>query len=387
MAKTMSRLWRRLSATERAAILGGIFAVAAAVVGALLYTLIQENDSPRIAAKDDIILHVSAFTLHRELKRERIRYVVVDRAQGVLIGPDGAYIDAMRGKGEIGGAPPDPLTHREEPTIDVKVVNNGPVTVFITEAILRVERSRIDPWPFLSVTGFEYDGLVRIHNDGWGEVRDCSVSYNVIPPSEPRGEARPFREVIGTFEQGHTFSVMGALKSQGIDPLVMKRFTVDWMVTPSLEEFRQVEKELLGPYSSGWATVYGSIDFKGQTALGEWKNESLRFATDTSVRMYVGLRLPGAPALVSQDYGAILQVDANDYEVRVPLSQAVRPGEFDRFLVRLRVEKSSHHRFRIALIYNNDREIVSRPIDLEALVTRAHYMALREERRESHLKY
>ena len=81
----------------------------------------------------------------------------------------------------------------------------------------------------------------------------------------------------------------------------------------------------------------------------------------------------------SFSYNVIFHVEGQDYEIQVPISHSLELKSVDRFLLRIAAKKSSVHKFRLALRYNNAQEVVSRPISLNLFLSRLDARYLKTE--------
>ena len=374
----MVRGRRRLSATERGAVIGGGFAVCATIIASIIHLLKPDVDGIRVADADGIVVHVSAH-VPDSIQVGSLSYRTRRDGHTVRLEPEWDYLYALEGSHEITEMPDDGTP--AEPALDIKIVNNTQATIFITGAILCVAESRPDLMPVLQVSASQYDGKLSIHNDGWGEVRDSYVKYNLVPRGEPRESGHPFHQDLGTFQHSTSFNIMRALESKGVELSRLSRWQqneIGLIVWLSDDEFRKLECEILGPFADGWARVYGEIFFRTEMLAGIPQRVSVAFAIDVGIKRDLRMKQPisGDRVLVSGQYGAVLQVEGSEYEVRIPLSQALKSGDYDRFVINLRTEKSSFHRLTLVLEYNDGEILTTEPMIIHSIVTRSHYRAL-----------
>jgi hypothetical protein len=137
----------------------------------------------------------------------------------------------------------------------------------------------------------------------------------------------------------------------------------------------------LGPFPEGEAEVVGEISYANPVDTG--KMESVRFVC------FVGFEGPLLTARVgsSFEYNVKLDITGLDvvgqhYERRIQLSQALKPHDFDRFTIRIAANKSSIHRFRLRLLYDNRFAIDSPPIELDLFMPRGSESFLRKVKGE-----
>jgi hypothetical protein len=127
-------------------------------------------------------------------------------------------------------------------------------------------------------------------------------------------------------------------------------------------------------FREGWVRAEGVIYFTGMTFEGVRKNHSVKFSVLVSLKDEF---LVGAPIPPTFQYNAELRLSGQDYVVDVPISHYLKPGEVDRFNIRVGVLQSSRHTFRLRLSYNNDQSVLSEPIQLDVLLPQGMARLLR----------
>jgi hypothetical protein len=88
----------------------------------------------------------------------------------------------------------------------------------------------------------------------------------------------------------------------------------------------------------------------------------------------------GVPRPPGYEYATKFRVEGKDYQRQVSISQELKAGETDRFLVKIGFDKSSWHRFRARLLFNNGHEIVSPSIELHGFAPRLGIEYMRDKR-------
>lgn len=78
-----------------------------------------------------------------------------------------------------------------------------------------------------------------------------------------------------------------------------------------------------------------------------------------------------APFPPTFEYATKFEVESESYQRRVPISHLLKPGEGDRFTIRIGMDKSSLHSFKARVVYNDGHESVSPQFDLLAFVPRS----------------
>jgi hypothetical protein len=332
-----------------------------------------------VRVHNDIILHVSVnsedtndvISAHfDESALTRLRYQASDTGQEIYIDPHMKYFSKLNDEKLL---PPlwfwNSPFEWQFPNLDIKIVNNGKETIFITEAVLEVERSTVDPWPVLVLRDRPVNGFY-IRNEGWGSVHDCTIRYNVLPLSAEVSYEGPYRfiEQAGTFDYGYEVSLEKVFQSMSINPgeLLKEYDSERWgSKTPQNRPGKS------GQFTGEGVRVVGEITFSGTTVKSERRTDTVRF----SVHIEFDHRV-GAPMGPTYQYNIMLHDEGSQYKARVPVSHVIKSGEADRFGILVGTPKSSLHRFRLQLHYNNGQVLVSKPINLVLFMPRSQVHAL-----------
>ena len=244
---------------------------------------------------------------------------------GIRIQPTMGYLSRCEAGGPIG--PLNYYTGRlapfcwDFPQLDFKVLNNSPNTIYLTELILDVEESVLDPFPILTIKADVYGNCVGhflLFNEGWLDLQDVTVRYALIPgeiETPPSVQEYPFGCHVGTLSHSDKVSVLDAFQRMGVD----------------------------GAFQDGVGTVIGKIDFLAPTIDGQAEKRTIAFWTPVC---FIESGGRGVLAPMSYTYQSQFEVGMSRYQRRVPLSQEVKSGDTDRFSAKIAVKKSSRHRFR-----------------------------------------
>ena len=296
------------------------------------------------------------------------------------------------------------------PELDFKVLNNSGETILLTDLIFEVKESRQDPSPVLVIKPDSY-GSNALHfelmNDGWGPARGVRAQFHLIPLERDASERPifrgpyPYKAEIGDVRELVNVSIRHAFETAGVDFKRLKAVG-QWtsmcgdMVTvedSAGKERRMTEKKFLaeqaaclGPFRQavmiGGTAVFGALvsgvlKYGAKSIDGDFEECSVNFET---VVWIIDANRKGAPRPPSYQYSTKFEVSGKDYERRVSISQELKAGEADRFLVKIGFEKSSRHSFRARLIYNGQCEILSPDIELLGFVPRSGIRFLRQAR-------
>lgn len=296
----------------------------------------------------------------------RFGYEARTEAGRLLIVPQDPYLSALRAGGRLTAQDYWHSLWEDTfawPELDVKVVNNTVETVFFHEAQFRVRRSRIDRRPVPVIHGAAYTGDgtgwrsdFPLENVGWGPMGDCVLRFHLERPdvhASVTGEfAWPF-DGEGFFED--TGPLIAALTEAGVD-------------VPNLPEadalyygLSDVQHRALGPFTTGEAVISGILEYT-QTELDGTRT---RRRNPVTIPLVLGPKGVGAPIPPSWSYQVRLRAEGRDYTVKRDISQALAPGEADRFLFAIAAPKASVHDFDLTLLYNSTERLDCADVTLE----------------------
>jgi hypothetical protein len=319
-----------------------------------------------------------------------IRYVAEDQSGAemgaILIQPEVPYLKLLDQGGPIKTIGDPPYFNLSFPMLDLKMTNNSPETIFVTRVVLEVEKSRLDPTALPLVDDNpDRAGQFQIYNEGWGPIRNTSIEYRLYKYSEKPAfdGSYPFQQRLKDIESACDVDVSADLKRSGVDIETIQRLSREWSAgkykTPaSIAALNRQIRTAQGPYASdiGLVLAAGVLHYQDQKADGSWRPRETRF----SVIVPITYPEAGAPAGSTGAYDVLLDVDKDNYEVTVPVSQALKRGEVDRFTLRVGAHRSSAHRFRIKLIFSDHTELVSAPVQLSLIVPRKNAEELKQKK-------
>ena len=327
----------------------------------------------------DILLNVSVMPRSDERwygEEERLLNYKLERSETVLkIDRSMNYLSRIEN-----GGPIEPISYSyvpfewDFPNLDLKILNNSDQTIFLTDVLFEIEESRLDSFPVIIIPHI-YKGNAfhfRLNNEGWGLVEDLVVKYNLTPRQMSRrqltaNESYSHEITVGDFSETCNVNISDSLSLSGVD--------VDRLASlnPHHIEKTEVEKHV-GPFNSGRAFVQGELSFKGTKIDGLLEEKTIKFST--SVWLYNEI-LYGAPAPPSYQYRTKFLVEGKNYQRSASISHILKAGDGDRFNVQIGMDKSSHHLFRVKILYNEGNEIESPWIKLTSFVPRSGVEYLR----------
>jgi hypothetical protein len=149
------------------------------------------------------------------------------------------------------------------------------------------------------------------------------------------------------------------------------------------QDYENKRMGFLGRFKDGGAIVYGFLDFVGPNIEGRAERSSVRFSTIIWLYNKYAFAEWVPP---TYKYHVKLSIDEKHYEKSVQVSQSLKPGDSDRFIIRVGVDKSSLHKFRLKAVYNNGAILISPPIVLRVFVPRSGARDMEEQTALFHSK-
>jgi hypothetical protein len=311
-----------------------------------------------------------------------LTYSVEATGQQITIRPQMPYLSIFANGGPIEG-----MSYNHSPfvfglpNLDIKIVNNSNKTIFFTRALFEMDDSRLDNSPILILRSI-YESHFTIENVGWGEVRNGLIRFNVLPFTEEAQARRdqlalsegPYNNEIKLddflpFPGGAEVDVSKAISDAGAN---LKRLDElrkgTHETTLAKDEYENEWKKALGPFLNRAALVYGKIIITADSSAQTIETREIKFSTTVFLPKPDGPNIRPSPhVLPSYQYDVALEINKRNYTAQVPLSHVLKPGEADRFNIRVSAQKSSFHKFRVKLVHNGG-EIVSPPIDLQVFI-------------------
>jgi hypothetical protein len=230
-----------------------------------------------------------------------------DRRNGKIeITPSMPYLSSLSEGGPIRGVPYWWSAFGWQfPKLSIKVVNNTDRTLELTEAAIAVKDSKINTDPVILIhEDLNNVGHFEIVNEGWGKVLKPSFRLGIA--SRSACDAFPTKEPT-EFISRDTFD--------GGDNVPIASFVP------------------IGLRGERVVCVFGTMQFATESGA----QKSLKIYTLASL-VQPG---PGAPRPPDYLYDVFLKAGEAGYSKRIPISEAVKPGDVEHFLIRIGTDKSA----------------------------------------------
>lgn len=258
----------------------------------------------------------------------------------------GSYYEAVKSDtGTVIKKSAEPRYNFSLPTFDIKIVNNTDETILLSELRFSDVVSIPDNSPELSwppqINYFFPQRKLYFHNDGWGTALNATLTGTFTAFLGGKSPVKYTTEIkVGDIKESTAVNM---------DKIIRKAFNIT-----TISESENI-------VFSGQLS-YQYIDHAG-TVVSEKER--------VDIEIINSMPLAGAAMGPSYLYSMKFKTQDTGYIIRTNISQSLKPGEADRFLVVLGAEQSSIHEFKLDLIYNNSENISLGKFNLEYYLPRS----------------
>jgi len=330
----------------------------------------------------------------------RMTYLAEQVGDEIQIRPLMPYLDKM-----AAGGPIEPLRYYTPkwgpfdwklPALDFTLLNRTQATFLLSEAVFEVEESCLDPTPVIVVKDDVYQssaGSFWLVNEGPTLLEDAIVRFELLPGNVPAPagfpDAYPFEVGIGKLEK-EEIQIDGVFDERGVNIEELNRLlnavggdaqSVKVKAEDGTEtvmtwgEHGEAIKRAFGPFQEGVGTVIGEIGF---TEASTKQKYTVRFR---AVVYILNENRKGVPRPPTAKYLVELETNGVNYKKHVAdFVHEIKPGETDRFLIRLQVKQPSNHRFRVTFRNADGHAIQTRWIRLQCFIPRTRRGRLEAEK-------
>ncbi len=249
----------------------------------------------------------------------------------------------------------------EFPNLSFKLANNSPETILLSEVVFIVERSAIDNDPILVVAPRAKAGSILIRNEGWGRVVNPVLDLGIYP-LESCSPAKFRTETV----KGKKLSDFTARTTVNIS---------SYLPTEFVSNYRRCAAGT-GKHCS--VCVYSALSYQSTDGSTKEVKYATRLFPDDSE--YGDDSAVGGSLDSTGEYGTFLKVSKSGYEVRIPISQEIRPKEAEHFSISVWTDRSAHFRLRVLLVDSEGRNIGDKRVSIGIFVPRSAHL-IRQGRR------
>jgi hypothetical protein len=284
---------------------------------------------------------------------ELIHYVYSSSGDLITIRPNATFLKVRAKGGPVLEGYPNPENSSENPfswlavqkytpTVSVKVVNNSSQTVYISQAVLKVNSSKVNSNPvlfFLSYHGPQFG----IDNEGWGRVINPRLSFGFADASlcavpEGWGEEEFTKDLPSFFEN----------------------------TTVEIEDVLPEAYKVADPRVGKTTCLFGTLSYT--TELNQRRSIKAKVPIHIGgPRKFDGYGVSKGDAV----YSVYLPPGESNYEKHVSIAQVLKPGEGDHFSIKLHTTKSCAFDIDLSLRTTEGGEISRKRIALEVFVPRS----------------
>lgn len=270
----------------------------------------------------------------------KIEYTNSSSEEGLQIRPVMTYLDTISNGGELVGFRYwNKPFQWDFPRLSLKAVNNTENTIFLNKIQVTVKKSKIhmEPIPIFK-ENFWNVGNVEVVNEGFG---------NIVNPE-------------------FTFKILDATKAETItsyDDLIFSKFfdgEYDGLDFPIKD---LISEELLEKLDLPVVCVMGIMSYQ----LPSGRKHSVKFKTRVSLRMPP----PGVPAPPTYEYDLFLEAGKYGYTKEINISQAIKPSEFDHFLLKVATDKYADFDINLKVVSLSGHEFVKEDMGLTIFVPKS----------------
>lgn len=259
--------------------------------------------------------------------------------------------------------------------VKIEVANNTRNQLNISNAFVLVESSNIDYQPAIEIVSLsddKYSPNFSLRNFGWGAARNLKIR---LAFKGKKGAISPYHERI--------IPSLSVLSNQSLDPLVkslkvnfggrangtypckgeasacFQKLLARGLFSPIRDSIRLEDTRIL-------ARVEGTVSY----TWTDYTKRELQRISPVSFDMVLGwIETPaeyGAPGPGEVVHAKALQFKLTgvNYRIPIPFRRTVAPNVVGRYGFALEATKSSFHKFRVAIVLSDGRQIVTRPMEM-----------------------
>lgn len=293
---------------------------------------------------------METYSAHKE--HLSLEYIYKRDNTSVMISPSMEYLHRLATDGII-----TPISYIYQPFewnfpgMDIKLINNSSKTLLVTEIVFRDIVSLFDPLPVLLLRKRAFSANARhilIENHGWGDIKNLRMKLSAGP-------------INLDFDINHTISrfshelFIGDISNEiNVD---ISDVLIDYGYISKAENMRRLRNRNNGFLDESedenglydYTKVYGLLLYSGTDYTGAVKDFATKFEAVVYLHQW---SFPGVPLPPSEFYNVKFDYNKQNYTICKSVSQMIKPGDCDRFVMTIGCEKSAHHDFAVDVITN-----------------------------------
>lgn len=291
----------------------------------------------------------------------------------------------------------DELTY---PSFDFVLSNTTDASINVSSLTLEVEDSKIDKFPYLWI--FEECGnanSITIWNESWYDWGRMYLSYSILKKGERFNGKYKKKITIPYFKDKVYVDFLADLIEMGLKENEINEIIHQYSYSDEdelKERITYIAPYVVGrnasaahiikgeggiePESINMAELFFPFEFTYNQGInpcgfarinGKIEFDNSKFSKEFSGRIF--LNPPGyggASNELSDEFNIELKTNSNNYELEVPYSCTINPGEIKRVRFSIKCSKSTNHRFKVRANNSTGLNIKSKEIRLRLINSR-----------------
>ena len=273
----------------------------------------------------------------------------------------------------------------ENPRMECYITNNGTETITFDKLRINVENSDLDTFPLVYIEQMEFLRYsMEILNECWTDWGTMTIEYSFDKKGKTFKGKYDHVLKVPYFKDSAIIDFRTDLISEGFDPEKVENF----IVTDYPEEMRGADVPIFGHKSKRSDILCVCLDnelnpsqlaelaypFEYGYGFADWPyifariHARLSFSKSKFTKKITGI-IPltcvspgGAENDLDDKFDITLKPEGKDYYMDLPYKTTLAPGESERIQIRIKCDKSSHHRMALQLISNDEVVKKSKPI-------------------------
>ncbi|KQS92851.1 hypothetical protein [Chryseobacterium sp. Leaf394] len=234
------------------------------------------------------------------------------------------------------------------PQFDIKITNNSDDAIFFDRIALKIVESVPNNAPVI-IPGIQ--DKFTLNNVGFGAAKNLKIKFSTVPNGQKPDWNLPFESTVnvaelqpgGRIDLDQKFRNNVILKN--IDSRYFEENQEEYSKFYNSKNLLQTARLKNKDFVDKGANVFGTVTYLDDKN----KSQEIRFSTPIDIYR----EGYGAGFEFSANYNAELRSQGKNYALDIPISNALKPKDFDRISLLLGAKQSGTHTFKIVFSYHN----------------------------------
>jgi hypothetical protein len=245
------------------------------------------------------------------------------------------------------------------PQLDLKFTNNSNEAIFMNEIQMAVSASNPNNVAVIVPKG---GGTISFLNEGWGNATDLKLDFNITPAKTYqtwKSEVYKHHYSFPVLKSDRTdlnvsvdenedkpveVDLRALLKQYGISEKAFEYGEQADLNNPN-NAYTKLFRNAVGDYDKG-GMAYGTLAYTDS----DGRKKQMKFQSWFEISGGYGADMPEG-----QKYTTKFKTLGNDYLISTPVSQGLKPKDFDRFSLVFGANQASKHYFKMSFLYNSKK--------------------------------